>query len=217
MSRHLKDEAYRIIKEAITTLQFRPGEPVIEGKLAKSLGISKTPVRNALVRLEQEGLVQTFPFRGTFVAPLNVRRVKETFEVRGALEELALRDLIGRVSPQDVVRLRRVIDEAAVNVHEGHLEESIESIREFHEGLVSLSDNGLLNETYSILSDHLARIRAICGHIPGRVEKSAQEHKAIVDAIEHNDLDGAIVALRLHLGSLIADYLQATEAALATS
>src|SRR5262245_4214361 len=51
MNRHLKDEAYRIIKEAITTLQFRPGEPVMEGKLAKSLGISKTPVRNALVRL----------------------------------------------------------------------------------------------------------------------------------------------------------------------
>lgn len=56
MNRHLKDEAYRVIKEAITTLQFRPGEPVMEGKLAKSLGISKTPVRNALVRLEVDHL-----------------------------------------------------------------------------------------------------------------------------------------------------------------
>jgi len=215
MNRHLKDEAYRIIKEAITTLQFRPGEPVMEGKLAKSLGISKTPVRNALVRLEQEGLIQTIPFRGTFVASLDVRRVREIFEVRDVLEELAIQRLIGRVTAEEIGRLRRVIDESAVEAHEGHLEESFESIREFHEGIVSLSDNTLLTEMYAILADHIARIRNICGHIPGRVEQSAREHAAIVDAIERADQQGAIHALRRHLDALAEDYLHATEAALA--
>src|SRR5438128_8192678 len=89
-SRHLKDEAYRTIKSAIISLNFRPGDAVMEGWLARSLRISKTPVRNALVRLEQEGLVETRPFRGTFVAPLTVRNIREIFQVRGVLEGLAM-------------------------------------------------------------------------------------------------------------------------------
>jgi DNA-binding GntR family transcriptional regulator len=208
---HLKDEAYRVIKEAITSLKFQPGDPIMEGKLAKNLGISKTPVRNALVRLEQEGLVQTIPFRGTFVSLLTVRDVREIYEVRGALEELAIRKLAERVSSVDLQRLRAAIDASAVQLHGGHLEQSLESIREFHEGLVQLSDNHWLIDMYASLADHLTRIRNICGHIPGRVEKDAPQHMAIVDAIERPDLEAAVGALRTHLDSLATDYLRAVE------
>lgn len=215
-NRHLKDQAYRHIRDAITTLQFKPGAPVMEGKLAKSLGISKTPVRNALVRLEQEGFVQTIPFRGTFVSSLSVAQVREMFEVRDALEELAVQRLIDRATMDDVERLRRVIERGA-HPSSDELEASIDSIREFHEELVSLSGNTMLVDMYAILANHIARIRNICGHIPGRVEKSAEEHAAIVDAIARAEPAAAQVAMRRHLDSLRADYLHATEVALSAT
>jgi DNA-binding GntR family transcriptional regulator len=205
-SLHLKDEAYRLIKDAITTLQFRPGDPVIEGDLARRLGISKTPVRNALVRLEQEGLVQTLPFRGTFVSEVSIRDVQELYEVRAALEEVAIRRVMTGLEDADLAILRSALSQTRALLREGHLEESFEAIREFHEALVGLSGNHWLIEMYAGLADHLARVRNICGHIPGRVEKSSEEHARILRALESGDQGEAVTALRDHLDSLARDY-----------
>lgn len=210
-SLHLKDQAYEQIKNAITTLRFKPGEPVIEGDLARILGISKTPVRNALVRLENEGLVQTLPFRGTFVAGVSLRDVVELYQVRGALEEQAIRLITDRLTEADLERLRAASSEVDRQLSQGHLEESFDSIREFHEAIVHMSGNHWLIEMYGNLGDHLARIRNICGHIPGRVEKSTVEHQSIIDALSTLDVERAVAALRDHLESLTLDYSRAAE------
>jgi DNA-binding GntR family transcriptional regulator len=208
-SRHLKDEAYRTIKSAIIHLNFRPGDPVMEGKLARSLRISKTPVRNALVRLEQEGLVETRPFRGTFVTPLTVRNIREIFQVRRVLEELAMQLVLASAPRGAVERLFALVNEAPAQLHAGQLEASFDAIREFHEELVRLSGNEWLIKQYGTFADHLSRIRNVCGHIPGRVEKSADEHAAIVAALAAGDQAAANACLGLHLDSLIEDYLKA--------
>lgn len=213
---HLKNEAYRVIKERITDLYFKPGDPVNENDLARLLGISKTPVRNALVRLEQEGLVITAPFRGTYVTPVTARDVREIYDVRGAMEELAIRSLIGHLPPDELAQLMEVIDEGSNQVQHGELTASFESIRMFHEGLVKATGNRWLMSMYEGLSAHLARIRNICGHIPGRVEKSNTEHRAIIDFVARDDSEGAIHALRAHLASLGTDYFNAAEAVLHT-
>jgi GntR family transcriptional regulator, rspAB operon transcriptional repressor len=208
-SRHLKDEAYRTIKSAILQLNFRPGDAVMEGKLARSLRISKTPVRNALVRLEQEGLVETRPFRGTFVTPLTVRNIREIFQVRRVLEELAMQLVLMSSPPGTADRLLALVDEAPAQLHAGQLEASFDAIRDFHEELVRLSGNEWLIKVYGTFADHLSRIRNVCGHIPGRVEKSASEHRAIVDALARGDHEEGGARLGLHLDSLVDDYLQA--------
>jgi DNA-binding GntR family transcriptional regulator len=208
-SRHLKDEAYRTIKSAIIQLNFRPGDAVMEGKLARSLRISKTPVRHALVRLEQEGLVETRPFRGTFVTPLTVRNIGEIFQVRRVLEELAMQQVMSTTPPGAAERLLALVDEAPAQLHAGQLEASFDAIRDFHEELVRLSGNEWLIRLYGTFADHLSRIRNVCGHIPGRVEKSAIEHRAIVDALARGDQAEAARHLRLHLDSLVDDYLHA--------
>jgi DNA-binding GntR family transcriptional regulator len=208
-SRHLKDEAYRTIKSAIISLNFRPGDAVMEGWLARSLRISKTPVRNALVRLEQEGLVETRPFRGTFVAPLTVRNIREIFQVRGVLEGLAMQLILDTNPPHAAERLLTLVNEAPAQLHAGQLEASFNAIRDFHEELVRLSGNEWLIKLYATLGDHLSRIRNVCGHIPGRVEKSAAEHTAVVEALATGDPVAANINLRRHLDSLIDDYLQA--------
>jgi DNA-binding GntR family transcriptional regulator len=208
-SRHLKDEAYRTIKSAIIRLNFRPGDAVMEGKLARSLRISKTPVRNALVRLEQEGLVETRPFRGTFVTPLTVRNIREIFQVRRVLEELAIQLVLATAPPGAAERLLALVNEAPAQLHAGQLEASFDAIRDFHEELVRLSGNQWLIKQYATFADHLSRIRNVCGHIPGRVEKSADEHTAIVEALAAGDQAAANACLGLHLDSLVEAYLQA--------
>jgi DNA-binding GntR family transcriptional regulator len=155
--------------------------------------------------------VQTLPFRGTFVAGVSVRDVLELYQVRGALEELAIRLMISSLTDEDIDGLRGAVTDVEERLRQGHLEESFDSIREFHEGIVGLSGNHWLIEMYGNLTDHLTRIRSICGHIPGRVEKSAQEHDRIIEALTRRDTLGAVAALRDHLASLTTDYSRAAE------
>src|SRR4051794_1573230 len=81
-SNHLKDQAYLRLKDAIVSLQIPPGTPLVEARLAEQLGISKTPIRHALIRLEQEGFVHTVPFKGTFVHYVTADDMRELFELR---------------------------------------------------------------------------------------------------------------------------------------
>ena len=213
-SRHLKDDAYEVILDAITSLKLRPGAMVIEGRLARSLGISKTPVRNALVRLEQAGFVRTVPFRGTFVSEVSLRDVKEIFHVRASLEELAIRRAVEDASPADIRAMYRVVDAAETARRGGNLAASVDLIREFHETLIRLSGNRWLADIYGALAHHLTRIRNICGQMPGRVEASMAEHRAIVAAMEARDAGAAVAAMRSHLSSLASDDFVAAEAAI---
>ncbi len=87
----LKDKAYHAIKAAILSLKLKPGDPLVESDLAQQLGISKTPVRDALLELEREGFVTKVPFKGTYVTEITLKDVREVFQVRAVLEGLAAR------------------------------------------------------------------------------------------------------------------------------
>src|ERR1043165_1005282 len=104
--RQLKDQAYAVIKEAITSLRFQPGAAIAEAQLAHSLGISKTPIRMALVRLEHEGFVETRRASGTFVRRMIFEDVREIFEVRLALEQCAIARLAEAATPPQLEVLR---------------------------------------------------------------------------------------------------------------
>lgn len=214
-SRHLKDDAYEVILDAITSLKLPPGAMVIEGRLARSLGISKTPVRSALVRLEQAGFVRTVPFRGTFVSDVTLRDVREIFHVRASLEELAIRRAVEEASAAELGALHGIIDAAAAAFDSDELRESVDLIREFHETVIGLSRNRWLADIYGALAHHLTRIRNICGQVPGRVETSMREHRSVVTAMEARDADAAVAALRSHLASLASEDFVAAEAAIA--
>lgn len=214
-NRHLKDEAYEVIKDAITSLRLKPGAMIIEGELARRLGISKTPVRHALVRLEQNRLVYTVPFRGTFVSRVTLRDVEELFAVRASLEELAIRRAVADGPREEFALLHARNEAVAADFRRGALDESFEEIRRFHESLVALSRNARLGQMYDALAPHLTRIRNICGRMPGRVEQSVNQHREIVRAMEAGAADAAVEALRAHLSSLATADFEAAEDALA--
>jgi GntR family transcriptional regulator, rspAB operon transcriptional repressor len=204
----LKDQAYAFIKRAITSLQFPPGASIVESHLAQRLGISKTPVRMALVRLEHEGFVETRRASGTFVSRMTFEDVYEVFEVRRALELCALDRLSTVAIERDLGDLRARIAHANKLGRQGHDEAAFDAINEFHLLLVDLAGNHRLSQTYRTLYDHVVRIGNVCGRIPGRNAESQDEHTSIVDALAAHHFDAARSALGTHLDSVLADYRQ---------
>lgn len=211
--RYLKDDAYTAIKSAITSMTLKPGDACMESAIASELGISKTPVRSALDRLDAEGLVETIPFKGTYVRPVSVRDVREILEARRGLEGLAVRLWIERVPVEATRDLRALIDHAGASMQRGEVDDATEAIREFHAVLIRRAGNARLTAMYRSFSGQMARIRNITGHIAGRVDASGREHLGIVEAIEAADVAAAEAACHTHLQGLMEAYAsQATVA-----
>jgi DNA-binding GntR family transcriptional regulator len=204
---HLKDAAYGAIKKAIATLALAPGALISEADLAAQLGISKTPIRHALTRLEQEGLVYTMPFRGTFVAEVDSAEAGDLTELRIALEEGALWLAIQRSSDDELEDLRALAEATAADERAGEHEHAIQEIADFHSRLVELSRNRRIVEAYAGLATPLARIRAISGAVPGSVTRSSSEHAEVIGAMIRRDEQGARELLREHLLGVLALYL----------
>jgi DNA-binding GntR family transcriptional regulator len=205
-SRQLKDEAYFTIKDAITSLRLRPGAAIMEGQLARCLGISKTPIRMALVRLENEGFVETRRASGTFVRRMTFEDVREVFEVREAIEQLAARRVAATALPEQLQALRANVDDSRRLVLGGDEVEAFGAVRGFHLLLVDFAGNRWLSQTYRSLFDHIVRIGNVCGRIPGRNERSIGEHLAVVDELAAHDGARAAAEVAAHLASLLEDY-----------
>lgn len=206
---HLKDEAYTRLKAAIVSVHLPPGAALIEARLAEQLGISKTPIRHALIRLEKEGFVSTVPFKGTFVLYVTSDDMRELFEVREAYERAGARLAVQRASDDELSELRGILDETRRAAHSGELEASFPLIQAFHRRFMEIARSPRLLAAYGDVDSQMERIRIIAGHIPGRVDVSVDEHSRVLAAIEARDAGAAERAVHDHLTSLLAAYLDA--------
>lgn len=190
------------LRQAILSSLLRPGERLNPQSLAGQLGVSLTPVRNAIQLLAAEGLIEVRPRSGTFVARLSARDVRETFEIRCALECLAAEKAAATMNPVAIRGLRDLLAElnqpirnAAERVaHEGH---NIE----FHSRIIGAADNQRLQDAYRALNAHIKIARIHAGEMDwrSRLEQERQEHTAIVDGIAAHDPVRAAAAMRLHI------------------
>jgi len=196
------DAVYDALQRAIVSYSVRPGERLNIEELAEKLGVSLTPVRNAIQQLATEGLVEIRPRSGTFVATLTVQDIEETFKIRCALECLAAEDALEHLGPNEVrlmkellVSLRKPVrDDDARRVHE-------RDNGQFHQTLVAASKNRRLIEMYDALNAHIkiARIHASDSNWQARLQTETAEHEAIVFAIEHRRLGDLQKTLRKHI------------------
>lgn len=203
----LKDAAYDSIRQAITELHVQPGSPISENWLVSQLGISKTPIRHALTRLEQEGLVETIPFKGTFAAVTRDEDARDLMEVRAVLEVSAARRIAENHAPESIAPLRTLAEEGAKSEAAGMHSDALRSIGDFHAELVALAGNPWLTRLYDALGGPLARLRSISGASGSSVEDSAAEHLAIVDALEEGDGDLAAERLNSHTERVLELYM----------
>lgn len=201
----LKDRAYAAIKEAILSLRLQPGTPLVETELARQLGISKTPVRDALQELEREGLVTRILFKGTYVTEVSARDAEEIFQLRAVLEGLAARLATPRLTPEDLARARQLLDAADEARQQGDLSLCSRLGAQFHRLIIEKSTNQRLFPILDNLEDHTRRLRMLSDRIYGRLEKSSGEHRRILEALEQGNPLAAEQAVRDHLHSVLHD------------
>jgi DNA-binding GntR family transcriptional regulator len=196
------DSVHEALKQAILSNLLHPGERLNVESLSRKLGVSLTPVRHAIQLLAQEGLVEVKPRSGTFVASVSAEDVRETFELRCALECMAVEKAIDRFGREDLKRLKVLVktmrkpiqDEAAQKEHE-------ENNKEFHLLLLRAADNQRLLEMHDALnaSIKIARIHASDTDWVHRLDQEQDEHQAIVDAVEKKKKAQAVKAMRNHV------------------
>jgi DNA-binding GntR family transcriptional regulator len=206
------DWVYEEIRGAIVDLRLEPGAPLREAAIASQLGVSKTPVREALGRLEQEGLVEATSFKGAVVTNYSERDLQEIYELRELLEGVAVRAAASDADDETLDALRDVIERSRAARDAGDLTLLAELLGRFDLIVFEQVANVRIRGLIETLRAHLTRIGKLTEEIPGRVEASVEEHAAIVEAIARGDADGAERAMRVHIGSVRGDQLAGMQA-----
>lgn len=216
--RKVTDWVYEELKNAIVDLRLAPGEPLREATLAERLGVSKTPIREALTRLEQEGLVETTSFKGAVVTGYSRQDLLDIYELRELLENAAVRAAAQSMSDASRARLDRISRESRRLL--GGRDQSAENrgqlaglLTEFDAVLFDQVRNHRIQVLIENLRDHLTRIGQLTAEIPGRIDASVDEHEKIVEAVAARDPELAEQYMREHIRSVRDAQLRALEEA----
>jgi DNA-binding GntR family transcriptional regulator len=201
----LEKIAYDAIKEAIQTFRFKPGESLVENDLAHQLNISKTPVREAMSRLEKEGFITKVPYKGYYVTGISHQAIVNMFDIRSVLEGLAVRLATPRFTEEEIISAKVLISEHRKAVHAENILEASRLNRRFHEMIIQCSGNERLIHMLNNLEDHIQRYRTLSNYQSGRLEKSVDEHARILEAIVNRDGVAAEEASRAHILSVSDD------------
>ena len=208
----LREVVCESLREAIRSGVLQPGERIMEIQLAEELGVSRTPVREAIRKLEIEGYVVMMPRRGTYVASMSIRDINEIFEIRTALESLSNGLAADHITDDELEHLQRLLVIIGGYIKEGNIEKIVETDIEFHDLLYHAARNERLVGIISNLRDQLTRFRTLSMSYPGRLEETLEEHRLIVDAIASGDRKAASRAAERHMENSEKTLLKAMEA-----
>ena len=183
----LRDLVLEALREAIMNGSLQPRERLMEIQLAEELGVSRTPIREALRKLELEGFIVMVPRKGAFVADISFKDITEVFEIRAALESLAAGLAAERITDEEIEALERNLVAKAEAIAANDLQKLVEVDTNFHETIYQASRNQRLRSIISNLREQIQRFRTQSLSFPGRMKYSLAEHRAIVEAIEARD------------------------------
>jgi DNA-binding GntR family transcriptional regulator len=197
--RGLNQHAYEEIRRQILQGELLPSSPLSEHQLAATLQLSRTPVREAIKRLEKEGLVRSIPSRGTFIAELTAHDILEIYQVRERLESLAARIAAEQMSDEEIQALEQELALSERCATEGRSGETLESDIRFHKVIITATQNKRLGSILATLDDQMYRIRKILPRSAERLAETLHEHHVIVEQIKVRDAGGAEQAMEQHL------------------
>jgi DNA-binding GntR family transcriptional regulator len=209
--RLLRDNAYAMLCGAIVDGTLAPGESLHDEELCAWLGLSRTPVREALARLAEDGLVEIAPQRYTRVCPLSAREAGDTFPLLAAVHALAAELGVPRLTRESRAALRETNDAFITALKAGAAAAAYDADDRFHQTLVDAAGNEAVDRTLRHLGPRLRRLEILpCGALPGR--RSVAQHEAIIARATAGDAHGTASATRenwLELGALIGRSLTA--------
>lgn len=179
----LREVVCETLRDAIITGVLKPGERLMEIQLAEELGVSRTPVREAIRKLELEGFVIMIPRRGTYVADMSIKDINEVFEVRTALDVLAAGLAAERITEDELEQMERLLVQIGEHIEKGDMDKIVEVDSKFHDILYQASRNDRLVGIINNLREQLTRFRSISMSYPGRLKNTLEEHSRMVEAL----------------------------------
>lgn len=201
---HTRGHVYAALRDSIVTAEFHPGQRLSESDLAERFGVSRTPVREALVRLRDDRLVEIVPQLGTYVTRISHEAVGDAQFVRESLECAAVRLAAQRASAEDLEALDAILERQ----HEAHQAADVARFYvfddELHRSLCDLSGHGIAWSLSQRASGHLNRIRRLSMTLPAYIDEMIEEHQAVIDAVRRKQPDEAESALRKHLQMVLS-------------
>lgn len=195
----LREVVFETLREAIRKGILKPGERLMEIHLAEQLGVSRTPVREAIRKLELEGYVIMMPRRGTYVSNLSIKDINEVFEIRTSLDSLASGLAAERITDDELEQLQRLLVIIGEAIKEHNMDKIVEADTKFHDVLYQASRNHRLVGIIYNLREQLTSFRSKSMAYPGRLEETLEEHRRIVDTIAQGDVEGAQKAAEYHM------------------
>lgn len=195
----LWERVHRYLRQEILANRLPPGTELQELALAESLGVSRGPIREALGRLAAEGLVTIRPRRGAVVSSLSKEEFLEAYQVREALEMLAMRLAVPRMTPELLERLNGLVAEMADCAARDDVDGFFEANAAFHGAFVDASGNSRLRETYRQLVQQMGRYRRRSLALRGSLKRSIAEHRTILRAVASGNTERAAHLLSEHI------------------
>jgi len=179
----LREVVCETLRNAIVEGILKPGERLMEIHVSEELGVSRTPVREAIRKLELEGFVVMIPRRGTYVSNLSIKDINEVFEVRTALDILAAGMAAERITEEELERMERLLVEIGEYIEQDDIAKIVEADSQFHDILYSASRNARLVGIINNLREQLTRFRSISMSYPGRLKEMLGEHTRMVESL----------------------------------
>ena len=204
----IRHKIYAHLREQLLSGEIPPHQHLIEARIAKEIGTSRTPVREALHSLELEGLIESIPRIGYVVKPISEEEVEEICEIRVTVEGLAVRWAMEKAGGKLVEELRKNISNAEEKLSSGDARAFVELDAQFHEVISKLSGSSRLIELAQTLRRHMLRYRVHSNYGAENVSRAIDGHKGILRAIENQDPEEVAKAIRYHLEQSKRDVLR---------
>lgn len=196
----LSEQVYSHLKGLILSNELAPGAPIVEEHIAAQWGVSRTPLRSALTRLERDGLVETFPHKGCFVRRILPADIRELYQVREGLEVTAVELATPHIPESEIAEMHESFDQIEIGIRNDDYTLYIPSDAAFHAMIMRYVPNRLLLRTLESIYDHLTRIRAFSHALPGEhMAEAFNEHVLVLAAIQSRDPEAAGARMKTHI------------------
>lgn len=200
-NRSLTSIIFEKVREDILNGRYATGDKIVEAKLAEELGVSRTPVREALKQLELDGLVESLPNRGVIVKGITDQDIEDIYTIRLAIEGIAARWSVERIDPEEIDQLKEIYDLMEFYASKGDVEKSFELNTRFHETLFKATKSRYLEHVLKDFQLFIKSTRSESLKSEGRLDRALAEHRLILDAYLNQDVDAAIEAITNHISN----------------
>jgi DNA-binding GntR family transcriptional regulator len=206
---NLAERVYRELREMAIAFEIRPGERLNEIALAKHLGVSRTPLREALNRLCSEGFLTFSTNQGFFRKPLEVKEIYDLYELRQTLEAGAMRLVVERATPEQLAEMDRFLEQSAKEVPSRTTLELVALDESFHEQLMALSENQEMLHNLKNINGRIRYVRWV--DMDGRRTSTQAQHKAILKKVQERDAEGSAKLMSDHIGQRLESIVENVE------